>query len=427
MNRPKQKASLRGHNAAITCSISFEDFNSNTNILVTSDENGWISCWDILTKRPIAVWRAHSSTVLSLLQIEQNLLLTHGKDSSIRIWVLDNSKQLARSFPEDDAIDNGSHPWPEYIEIPVNTLNFCNVSYLHGLLLTPATQDSNNFDLYSIFPAKARDMPDFELRLSLKRLIANADPLKLHQKAVKDNNAANGIEFEIGEESAKRDGFGIMMNLLFVSPSLFYIGYESGHVLGFLFENQLSSIRVTEKDGGNSFDSSVINKDATVKLSFYSDFHCPHPITVLRHNEQLYVGSAGKKLTVHAISSITNQESLEAHNLKFAGVQDICVQGPLVVLAFWNGGVTGYKHNELDLKKLWSLQRDVPRLAVLETNNGQKDKKEQPDKTKAKTVYFISIKQQQGSSYRELIRYRKMQSSVLVVGYNDGIVIMYEV
>lgn len=447
---PRQKGALRGHKNPITCTIVFKDHKRNCNTLVTSDNEGWVAWWDISTKRPLGVWRAHSNSILSVVQIDHNLLLTHGKDSCVRIWAITQYEGFSKTFPAENHTESGSHRWPEYVEIPVNTLNFCNVCYLNGKLITPATQDSNNFDIYSIFPASAAHFPDIELRLSLRRIVANADPLALHKKAKSKENLTMGIDFEISDENSKRDGFGIMMKVVFVSPTLFYIGYESGHIIGFSLTEHKPNVNVKSKEGTTkAFDASFINKEPTLEIIYISAFHCPHPITALFFHDKLYAGSAGKTLSIHTKQSpIAEEPEIESYNLKIAGVQDIAVLPELAIVAFWNGVVKGYEKQSTEaesdqrelttdfstetntisqFKPAWKMSRDVPRIGTLESNNGQKEAQELPSKVKANTLCILKSSAITHSSYRDLVRARQVSPRLLTVGYADGVTIMYEI
>lgn len=53
---------LRGHASAIQ---ALHFFASNTR-LVSADANGWVTIWDVVTKRPRAVWKAHEGAVLEV-------------------------------------------------------------------------------------------------------------------------------------------------------------------------------------------------------------------------------------------------------------------------------------------------------------------------------------------------------------------------
>lgn len=51
---------LRGHTTAIH---SIEFIRCNTR-LITGDAEGWVVLWDVVTKRPAVVWKAHGNAIL---------------------------------------------------------------------------------------------------------------------------------------------------------------------------------------------------------------------------------------------------------------------------------------------------------------------------------------------------------------------------
>lgn len=53
---------LRGHSAQIHA-VQFLRRNLR---LLTGDAEGWVVLWDVPIKRPVAVWKAHTATVLGL-------------------------------------------------------------------------------------------------------------------------------------------------------------------------------------------------------------------------------------------------------------------------------------------------------------------------------------------------------------------------
>jgi WD40 repeat protein len=52
---------LRGHTSQIH-SVRFVRQNSR---LLSGDADGWVVCWKLETKRPIAVWKAHHGAILA--------------------------------------------------------------------------------------------------------------------------------------------------------------------------------------------------------------------------------------------------------------------------------------------------------------------------------------------------------------------------
>lgn len=53
---------LRGHGSAIhALNICHQNLR-----LISGDANGWIIIWDLVTKRPVAAWKAHAGAVLEV-------------------------------------------------------------------------------------------------------------------------------------------------------------------------------------------------------------------------------------------------------------------------------------------------------------------------------------------------------------------------
>jgi WD40 repeat protein len=53
---------FRGHKSSIH---ALHIFDSNA-LLVSADADGWIVIWSLVTKRPVAVWKAHEAAVLEV-------------------------------------------------------------------------------------------------------------------------------------------------------------------------------------------------------------------------------------------------------------------------------------------------------------------------------------------------------------------------
>lgn len=193
---PTLQGTLRGHRGSVSVVQTFylptgitysqgpaRDLLNAT--LLTGDEHGFVIWWDLSTRRPIGRWNAHGdNAVLTIEQLgvdwslvdgmEQPTIdldrfgsvLTHGKDGEIKVWRLfepsrdpngglisQPSTALQRKLDVD--VDPSQIP-PIEFQMPVNMMNFSNVAIYHDLLATPATQDSNNFDLYRV-PRRGTD------------------------------------------------------------------------------------------------------------------------------------------------------------------------------------------------------------------------------------------------------------------------------
>ena len=58
--------------------------------LITGDENGRVTIWNLKTVKPIFIWEAHPKSAITQMwyQHEQHILWTGGKDLRIKMWKL---------------------------------------------------------------------------------------------------------------------------------------------------------------------------------------------------------------------------------------------------------------------------------------------------------------------------------------------------
>ncbi|KAJ5397864.1 hypothetical protein N7509_005977 [Penicillium cosmopolitanum] len=124
---------LRGHAAPIHALYIF----SQNLRLVSGDADGWIVVWDLVTKRPVTVWKAHEGAILEAKGFAVDgggaEIYTHGRDHKLCVWKLrkEDDKFLDKTLPVDVAASNqqdkGTKPWLLH-SLPVNALNFCAFS-----------------------------------------------------------------------------------------------------------------------------------------------------------------------------------------------------------------------------------------------------------------------------------------------------------
>ncbi|KAJ5312336.1 hypothetical protein PENANT_c011G04469 [Penicillium antarcticum] len=124
---------LRGHGAPIH---ALHIFNQNLR-LASGDANGWIVIWDLVTKRPVTVWKAHAGAVLEVkgFNFDSGVteIYTHGRDHKLCVWKirLEDESFLDKTLPVDmtDPALEGSKTQPWLLHsMPVNALNFCAFS-----------------------------------------------------------------------------------------------------------------------------------------------------------------------------------------------------------------------------------------------------------------------------------------------------------
>lgn len=148
---------LRGHAAAIHA-VSF--VRNNTRLLV-GDADGWVTMWDVATRRPAAVWQAHTATILGVGSSTQDRIITHGRDRKLIVWHItaDDEHRLSHALPVDGQVVQRPAPWM-LSSLNVNTLNFCSFAQwldtpteLHPegklLLAVPGAVD-NTIVIYSL-------------------------------------------------------------------------------------------------------------------------------------------------------------------------------------------------------------------------------------------------------------------------------------
>ncbi|RKF72956.1 ASTRA-associated protein 1 [Golovinomyces cichoracearum] len=147
---------LRGHGSSINA-IAFVRENSR---LVTGDAEGWIVMWDLATKRPTAVWRAHLASILGISDWGRDKIITHGKDNKLLVWKIDEEDEISMStlLPLDSSKDSQKPPWLLY-SLDVNTTNFCSFaktdmlaenSRTELLIAVPDAMASEKVDIYHL-------------------------------------------------------------------------------------------------------------------------------------------------------------------------------------------------------------------------------------------------------------------------------------
>ncbi|WEJ93731.1 Astra associated protein 1 Asa1 [Yamadazyma tenuis] len=411
-----QLCSLRGHLNSITT------IETRHNLIVSTDDHGWIIVWDFHTHKALYCWKGHDKTVLTTRILDDHHILTHSKDSEIRIWDLSPSQigKLTSNLPDltfneltylNDETSSlvAKFPLPKFDSIPVNSLNFCNIDYHEGLLITPSTIDSDNFDIYQVDPI------DF----NISRLIHNCSGFKHYKHHTGYIEEINGT---------KRDGFGIIMIAKFVNHERFFIGYESGHLLGFRLEFPSSQSNFTSTNTTQS--RSIINKEPKISLVYYNEFHVPNPILSIEvlDSTQLLVGSTGKKITVHNIEStdILNDEVREI-NVKYKGIQSIQVINNLIVTGTWNGVIKIFDTKN-DFMLVDKHEIKLPRLNTLTSNHHQNDQLiESSQKFSALRIQHYNSSINSNSKYKNIVLRKKSNKLLVLVGYNNGRLMVFEI
>lgn len=221
-----QTYGLRGHGQRIDRLATFN------NTIVSADSSGSITIWDLTKRRPFQVWKAHSDAILTLVQIDETHLLTHSRDSNVRIWSITDRRRIEStgmnaiavspdSLIEDTKsnLDQQKSPIllndsksPEMIfELPVNALNFCNVVQHDKYLITPATTDSEKFDVYQLVGDTVRRLVKgysvFEEEKKIKELNEKIEKQteQMNKEEYKREMNKKEYEREMNKRETKRD------------------------------------------------------------------------------------------------------------------------------------------------------------------------------------------------------------------------------
>lgn len=131
-------------------------FRDNTR-LVTGDADGFVVIWSTASKRAVAVWKPHSTTIVGLASWNDDKIISHGRDNKLLVWQLPGNAESDCStiLPIDDAEIERKQPWLLH-SLRVNAWNFCSFTSIvlkpdghndlpaEGILVaTPGVQDGH--------------------------------------------------------------------------------------------------------------------------------------------------------------------------------------------------------------------------------------------------------------------------------------------
>lgn len=152
---------LRGHTSPVHALLFF-DTNS---YLASGDSDGWLVIWSLASKRPVAVWKAHSGGVSGVKSWGSQRLITHGRDHKLRVWklTLREPHSLSEVLPVEGATDDQAQPWLLH-SMDMGALNFCSFAMCehtdaiadgqpaapHVLIASPNGLDSGGVDIFQL-------------------------------------------------------------------------------------------------------------------------------------------------------------------------------------------------------------------------------------------------------------------------------------
>lgn len=411
MSQRHLEATLRGHDCSISAleifylptRASFVKDGESVPILMptllSADDSGLVIWWDLNTRRPLFSWQAHSGTVLTLAQIginwqcdsESNFdfpaidenfgsVLTHGKDGELRIWKLiklSDENSFSYNVKISRKIFNGDIE--KEFEMPINVMNFSNVSFRDGILITPATNNAEGFDIYKI------DLKEAEKFNQLKRLVHDYQPILSPNDESTDN---------------KRGGHGIIMRLSFIDSNNFIAAYESGAIISYYLNKE--SISITEK---------FINSSLT-----------PHSVTSLSvDRENVYAASTSNYINIINLENGSN----EIFDTKHKGASSLAHSNinNLLIVNTWDGYTRIYQTNSIPFKILTKWRKTMP--SALSQTQTQKSMFSVFSKNQLVDRNQLDYK---NGRYKNIVRRNREEpifKNYFMVAYQDGKIGLY--
>ncbi|KAJ0425655.1 WD repeat protein [Aspergillus carlsbadensis] len=345
---------LRGHATPIHALLIF-----NRNLrLVSGDADGWIVVWDLIFKRPVAVWKAHEGAVLEVKGFtlgdgRMTEIFTHGRDHKLRVWRFraQDEEILQKTLPVDaEGKDqtNASQPWLIH-SLPVNALNFCAFSMLPLNDASPPKSESSSIN----GDEKGNDEPEIPPTAALL-----AVPNALDSGAIDlFHLPAERRICTIPTDPAVKTGMVMAVHLLSPpssssSPNDLYVAaaYEDGHVMLFGSRGAL-----TQKDLLAS-GASGHSKPTTWK---WEKLYASHPhsqpvlsIDVAPSGQYFLSSSADAMLVRHPVprlgmsasGSLSSDTPSKSIHTKHAGQQGLRVRddGKVFATAGWDSRIRVY-------------------------------------------------------------------------------------
>ncbi|GAB7338490.1 hypothetical protein MBLNU457_5243t1 [Dothideomycetes sp. NU457] len=238
---PTPKYILRGH----TSQIHATHFLRRNTRLLTGDATGYVVLWDTTTKRPVAVWRAHDTTILALGHWPScnDRIITHGRDHRIKVWQLRSEDEGALSrvllADEVDGFSEGrtgkeeqrAMPWLLH-SVEVNALNFCGFAVCAAPAATSITGTEGS-------GVRLHESPQRDAVPDTPR--SNDQSILIAVPGVKEGDIIiHALPFEkivaaIPADAAAKTGMLMALRLIVSSDNTVTVvaGYESGAVAVF--------------------------------------------------------------------------------------------------------------------------------------------------------------------------------------------------
>ncbi|AMD18794.1 HBL108Cp [Eremothecium sinecaudum] len=395
---------LRAHVASITdlCCV----YGLNTPHLLSSDSDGTIYLWNLISRRPVAHGKI-SGQVVWIDCLRPGLYVALSKDNTLRFMRTQHNKEIVKIT---EYVSRELQELRVVYEIPVNSLNFANVAIQEldnerYMLWCCNTMDSECIDIYEF---------NLSNEQSFKRVF---QALNIYEQISNIRGEKNIFKF---------DKLGTIMKFLAVGPMV-YCGFESGFVVG---------LRVC---------------DGVVDIAYVSPVHYPEPVLGMVYNKEKHVvltSSTKNIIGIHCtemgfgklydkIDNVRIMRGLEytktSFNVPLKKVSHIDVLDGLLLLGSWTGYVVALQ--ESDNEVVFKIRKDKNQVYVDDSyiGNAEPSNKEKPW-TPVGCVIGVPGNVFDKLGNRNSLRpgeIRKLNEFAkhrwCVVGYEDGTITIYQV
>ncbi|KAH0602765.1 uncharacterized protein H6S33_008415 [Morchella sextelata] len=291
---------LRGHSAQIHAVV----FTRDNERIITADADGWVVVWNVGTRRPVAVWKAHEGTVMNVVGWDGKII-THGRDNKILVWklgTLEDESGMDTALPVDLSAGHRRSPWL-LCALDVNALNFC------GFAMCEDRADSNTPETW----AK-------NLLIAIPSAL-NSDSVDIMRLPTKERVHA-GIRTE-----EVKTGMAMSLGLFYCGNTLTLVAaYESGHAAVYKFNEGLWSNIYLNKSHSQPILSLCVS---------------PFPEAA----PYFLTSSADAAIVKHPLNPLTpNSDPIKTVNTKHSGQQSISIRsdGKLFATAGWDSRIRVY-------------------------------------------------------------------------------------
>ncbi|KAJ5327502.1 hypothetical protein N7541_009683 [Penicillium brevicompactum] len=414
---------LRGHTAPIH---ALHIYNQNLR-LISGDANGWIVVWDLVTKRPVASWKAHAGAVLEVKGFKLGSgvteIYTHGRDHKLCVWKIriEDEEFLDKALPVDSNEDEQARktqPWLLH-SLPVNALNFCAFSMIFltsdGLPGVPSQPTKPETTLFAV--PNALDSGGIDIfHLPSERRIST-----------------------IASDASTKTGMLMAVNLFVAPTGDIYVAsaYEDGHVMVFHHRGTLTP---------TTFERESIAKSPLKWDRLYACRPHTQPVLSLDFSPSLeyFISSSADALLVkHPIpnagpvgyiptAGYKEESPLKTVNTKHSGQQGLRIRsdGKVFATAGWDSRVRAYSGKTMKELAVLKWHKDgcytvtfgeiidVPSLLPSTRSTGPSPQDEESQQ--AERDYSLATVQQQRNQ-------KAQQTHWLAAGSKDGKISLWDI